>query len=44
MASAGNVLNPAYSGPDHLHPNIDGYQAMANAVNLATLDSAPPTC
>lgn len=31
------VLNPAYSGPDHLHPNLAGYQVMANAVNLDTL-------
>lgn len=31
------VLNPAYCGPDHLHPNLAGYQVMANAVNLDTL-------
>jgi lysophospholipase L1-like esterase len=31
------VLNPAYAGPDNLHPNLVGYQAMANAVNLAML-------
>lgn len=30
-------LNPAYSGPDHLHPNLLGYQVMADAVDLATL-------
>jgi lysophospholipase L1-like esterase len=26
---------PAYDSGDHLHPNDAGYQAMANAVNLA---------
>ncbi len=30
-------LNPAYDSGDHLHPNDAGYQAMANAVNLAML-------
>ena len=25
----------AYDSGDHLHPNDAGYQAMANAVNLA---------
>ncbi|MFI9583918.1 RICIN domain-containing protein [Streptomyces sp. NPDC052236] len=29
-------LNPAYDS-DHIHPNDAGYQAMANAVNLAQL-------
>jgi lysophospholipase L1-like esterase len=33
----GEVLNPAYSGPDHLHPNLAGYQVMADAVPLALL-------
>lgn len=28
---------PAYDSGDHLHPNDAGYQAMANAVNLAAL-------
>ena len=28
-------LLPAYDSGDHLHPNDAGYQAMANAVNLA---------
>lgn len=31
------VLNPAYAGPDNLHPNLLGYQVMANAVNLNML-------
>jgi lysophospholipase L1-like esterase len=31
------ALNPAYASPDKLHPNDAGYQAMANAVNLALL-------
>ncbi|RPF38223.1 RICIN domain-containing protein [Streptomyces sp. TLI_185] len=30
-------LNPAYDSGDHLHPNGAGYQAMANAVDLAQL-------
>ncbi len=34
------VLNPAYSGPDHLHPDLAGYQVMANAVSLSMLESA----
>jgi lysophospholipase L1-like esterase len=34
------VLNPLYSSIDHLHPNLLGYQVMANAVNLAMLKSA----
>ena len=25
----------AYDSGDHLHPNDSGYQAMANAINLA---------
>lgn len=28
---------PAYDSGDHLHPNDAGYQAMANAIDLATL-------
>jgi lysophospholipase L1-like esterase len=28
-------LRPAYDSGDHLHPNDTGYQAMANAINLA---------
>jgi lysophospholipase L1-like esterase len=35
-----DVLNPAYSGPDHLHPNLTGYQVMANTVSLSTLGSS----
>ena len=34
-----HVLNPAYSGPDHLHPNLAGYQVMANTVSLSMLQS-----
>jgi lysophospholipase L1-like esterase len=30
-------LNPLYDSGDHLHPNDAGYQAMANAINLAML-------
>jgi lysophospholipase L1-like esterase len=30
-------LNPDYDSGDHLHPNADGYRAMAAAVNLAAL-------
>ena len=30
-------LNPSYDSGDHLHPNDAGYQAMANAINLAIL-------
>jgi len=33
------VLNPRYSGPDHLHPNLAGYQVMADTVSLAMLHS-----
>ncbi|HZU78427.1 MAG TPA: GDSL-type esterase/lipase family protein [Acidimicrobiales bacterium] len=35
-----HVLDPRYAGPDHLHPNLAGYQAMADAVPLAMLESA----
>jgi lysophospholipase L1-like esterase len=31
------MLNPSFDSGDHLHPNDAGYQAMANAVNLALL-------
>jgi lysophospholipase L1-like esterase len=31
------VFNPAYDSGDHLHPTDAGYQAMANAINLAML-------
>jgi lysophospholipase L1-like esterase len=30
-------FNPAYDSGDHLHFNHAGYQAMANAMNLADL-------
>jgi lysophospholipase L1-like esterase len=33
------VLNPRYSGPDHLHPNLLGYQVMADTVNLSMMQS-----
>jgi len=32
-------INPAYNSGDNLHPNDAGYQAMANAINLALLNS-----
>ena len=31
------IINPIYDGGDHLHPNDQGYQAMANAINLRAL-------
>lgn len=31
------MINPIYDSGDHLHPNDAGYQAMANAINLAML-------
>jgi len=34
------VLNPAYSGPDHLHPNLKGYRVMARVISLAMLKTA----
>jgi lysophospholipase L1-like esterase len=36
------ILNPAYAGPDNLHPNLLGYQVMANTVSLAMLETALP--
>jgi lysophospholipase L1-like esterase len=30
-------INPAYNSGDNLHPNDAGYEAMANAINLARL-------
>ncbi len=30
-------INPAYISGDNLHPNDAGYEAMANAINLAML-------
>ena len=35
-------INPAYAAGDQIHPNLAGYQAMANAVNLGLL--ARPQC
>ena len=40
------MFYPPYDSGDHLHPNDAGYQAMANAVNLAMLlhpTPPPPT-
>jgi lysophospholipase L1-like esterase len=37
------MLRPAYDSGDHLHPNDAGYQAMADAVGLATLLHAAGT-
>ncbi len=34
------ILNPAYAGPDNLHPNLLGYQVMTNTVSLAMLETA----
>ena len=31
------VFNPAFDSGDHLHPNDAGYEATANAVDLAML-------
>jgi lysophospholipase L1-like esterase len=37
----GRIL-PAFDSSDNLHPNDDGYKAMANAINLALFrDQAP---
>ncbi|KOU69293.1 G-D-S-L family lipolytic protein [Streptomyces sp. MMG1533] len=35
-------LHPAFDGGDHLHPNDKGMQAMADAVDLKSLDCADP--
>ena len=35
-------LNPAYDSGDHLHPNDAGYQAMADAIDLAMLRPGRP--
>ena len=32
-------INPAYNSGDNLHPNDAGYEAMADAINLAPLTS-----
>ena len=32
---------PKYSSPDNLHPNDAGYEALANAVDLAAFSAAP---
>jgi lysophospholipase L1-like esterase len=36
------ILNPVCAGPDNLHPNLLGYQVMANTVSLAMLETASP--
>jgi len=36
-------INPAYNGGDHLHFNVAGYRAMANAINLKLLRRAACT-
>jgi lysophospholipase L1-like esterase len=35
-----HVLNPQYASADHLHPNLAGYQVMADTVSLTMLKSA----
>jgi lysophospholipase L1-like esterase len=35
-------INPAYDGGDHLHFNLAGYQAMADAIKIGSL--ARPAC
>jgi lysophospholipase L1-like esterase len=40
--STDTAINPAYDGGDHLHFNLAGYQAMANAINLSQL--RPASC
>jgi lysophospholipase L1-like esterase len=32
-----SIINPTYDGGDHLHFNLAGYQAMANAIKLKLL-------
>ncbi|WP_054567946.1 GDSL-type esterase/lipase family protein [Frankia sp. R43] len=38
------VLRADYASVDNLHPNLEGYRAMANAVDLALLDTATGGC
>jgi lysophospholipase L1-like esterase len=33
-------LNPRYSGPDHLHPNLRGYRVLTRAIKLGQLRRA----
>ena len=40
--STDTAIKPAYDGGDHLHFNLAGYRAMANAINLRQLRT--PTC
>jgi lysophospholipase L1-like esterase len=35
LPSASSRLRPGYDSGDHVHPNDAGYQATANATNLA---------
>lgn len=39
-----SILNPLYAGPDNLHPNLAGYEVMADTVNLKMLESATASC
>ncbi|WP_297618218.1 GDSL-type esterase/lipase family protein [Nocardia sp.] len=32
-----NALDPRFAGPDKLHPNLTGYRAMADAIDISTL-------
>ncbi|QXQ14338.1 GDSL-type esterase/lipase family protein [Skermania piniformis] len=37
--AAPDTLAPSYAGPDKLHPNAAGYQAMADAIDLRIFES-----
>lgn len=39
-----STLNPIYAGPDNLHPNLAGYQVMADTISLTMLEAAPASC
>jgi lysophospholipase L1-like esterase len=41
--STDTALKPVYDDGDHLHMNPAGYQAMANAIDLAALQRAQPS-
>jgi lysophospholipase L1-like esterase len=38
-----SILNPAYASTDNLHPNLAGYQRMAEVVDLGLLSTAACT-